>query len=224
MSMLTGPPRDTAISFSAGRRSSISPVIGARWLTRISAPSTKRTISSGSPMILLQARQAAIGIAVAHRLVRPRQLQGADIDIEARHRGERVGEGRSLHELVADHRDLERVHQCILLAREVGPDRRHRLARFHIDREELVVAGSAARPAGPCRAGKASPICRPPLPCRGARRGDRRHHGSAGRTGLLACAFAHRHAQRAREEQLSALERAAPPAMRISSGCDPMAA
>jgi hypothetical protein len=65
--------------------------------------------------VFAQARQAAIDIAVAHRLVRPGQLHGADIAIEPRHLGERVGEGGSLHELVADHRNLELVHQCILL-------------------------------------------------------------------------------------------------------------
>ena len=65
--------------------------------------------------IFAQARQAAVDIAVAHRLIRPGQLHGAHVGIEAGYLGERVGEGRGLHELVADHRNLELVHQCILL-------------------------------------------------------------------------------------------------------------
>ena len=49
MSMLTGPPRLTAISFSFGSRSSIAPVTGARWSTRICASPMNSAIASGSP-------------------------------------------------------------------------------------------------------------------------------------------------------------------------------
>jgi hypothetical protein len=50
MSMFTGPPRETPISFSSGQRSSSQPFTGARWVTRISASARKSTMSSGLPM------------------------------------------------------------------------------------------------------------------------------------------------------------------------------
>ncbi len=49
MSMLTGPPRETAISPSAGRRASIEAETGASCVTSTRAAPTKSTIASGSP-------------------------------------------------------------------------------------------------------------------------------------------------------------------------------
>ena len=49
MSILTGPPRETAIIFSFGSRASIPADIGASCVTRISASPTKATTSSAAP-------------------------------------------------------------------------------------------------------------------------------------------------------------------------------
>ena len=49
MSMFTGPPRETAISFNRGSRSITPAENGARWVTAISAPSICATTSSAVP-------------------------------------------------------------------------------------------------------------------------------------------------------------------------------
>ncbi len=50
MSMLTGPPRDTAMNLSFGNRASIDREIGARCVTSSPASPMKSMISSGCPM------------------------------------------------------------------------------------------------------------------------------------------------------------------------------
>ncbi len=49
MSMLTGPPRETAISLRFGSRSIIEAEKGASCVMAMAASPTKATISSGSP-------------------------------------------------------------------------------------------------------------------------------------------------------------------------------
>ena len=53
-SMLTGPPRATTISLSAGMRLSIAAENGASWVIAISAAPTKPTIVSASPWYSLR--------------------------------------------------------------------------------------------------------------------------------------------------------------------------
>ena len=54
MSMLTGPPRETATNFSFGSRSMIDADSGASWVTRISASPASSTTSSAVPMYSLR--------------------------------------------------------------------------------------------------------------------------------------------------------------------------
>ena len=55
---------------------------------------------------LLQPLERVAGIAVAHRLVGPGKLLGADVEIGTRDRAQGAGEDLGLHETVADHGHL----------------------------------------------------------------------------------------------------------------------
>ena len=81
MSMLTGPPRLTAISFSPGSRSSIAAGHRRQMVDQDLRLADELGHGVGVALILLQPRQARAGIAVGHRLVRPRQLQRAQLDV-----------------------------------------------------------------------------------------------------------------------------------------------
>ena len=78
--MLTGPPRATTISLSAGMRSSIAAENGASWVIAISGQADKADDRLGLALVFLEAVHPRLGVAVPHRLVGPRQFHRLDIE------------------------------------------------------------------------------------------------------------------------------------------------
>ncbi len=102
MSILTGPPRETATSFSAGSRSIIPAESGASWVTMISAPPMKLHHIVGLAEIFLQPVKPIDGVAMLHRLVGPGGLDSADVMRNSAGRFDLFLEDGREHEAVAD--------------------------------------------------------------------------------------------------------------------------
>ena len=115
-SMLTGPPRATTISLSAGMRLSIAAENGASWVIAISAEPTKRDDRLGVALVFLEAVHSRLGVAVPHRLVGPRQLHGRDIDWPVAAGADRRLERRGRHEPIADDGDFRSPSASALIS------------------------------------------------------------------------------------------------------------
>ena len=152
MSILTGPPRDTATSFSFGRRSHHAG--GKRRELRHEDLGVADEVDDlvGLAHIFLQPVHAGLGVAVLHRLVRPGQFDARGCRAPSPQRfADRRPKHLGEHEAVADDGDLTaHCHGSCRACGHGAPDRPQRLVRLAIDREELVVEsrerGRAARP------------------------------------------------------------------------------